>query len=69
LGGGAEAVKVLFELEDSAVVEAKALPDGIATLYRGVEGANAGFVAMDQLPVDVDQEVAVFFVEFLEHGE
>ena len=40
-------------------------PDGVAALDGGVEGADGGFVAVDQLAVDVHQEIAVAFVELL----
>ena len=48
-GGAAEAVEVFGELEDAAVVEAEAFPDGVAALHGRVEGADAGLVAVDEL--------------------
>src|SRR5690606_7369225 len=68
LGRADEAVEVGVEAEDAAVVEAEPLPDGVAALDGRVERAHAGLVAVDEATVDVDEEVAVAFVELLEHG-
>ena len=66
-GRAAEPVEVLVQAEDAAVVEAQPFPDGVAALHDRIERADAGLVAMDEAAVDVDDEVAVFVVEFLEH--
>ena len=63
----AQAVQVLDQPEDPAVVEPQALPDRVAALHRAVERADAGLVAVHELAVDVDEQVAVALVEGLEH--
>ena len=67
LGGAAQAVEVFGQLEDATVVEAEAFPDGVAALHGGIERADAGLVAVDEPAADVDDQVAVLFVGFLEH--
>eukprot|EP01026_Neomeris_dumetosa_P072435 TRINITY_DN73751_c1_g1_i1.p3 TRINITY_DN73751_c1_g1~~TRINITY_DN73751_c1_g1_i1.p3 ORF type:complete len:109 (+),score=23.66 TRINITY_DN73751_c1_g1_i1:28-327(+) len=64
----AEAFEVLLEAEDLVVVDAQPFPDRVASLDGGVEGADAGSVAVDQLAIDVDEQVFVLLVECLEHG-
>ena len=63
----AEPLEVLGQAEDFAVVNAQSLPHGVAALHGGVEWADGGLVAVQQLAVDVDDQVAVFLVEFLKH--
>ena len=48
-------------------IEPQSFPDRVAALDRRVERADAGLIPMHQLAVDVDQQIAVFFVEVLEH--
>ena len=67
LDRGATIAEVLGQAEDFAVVNAQPFPDRVTTLYCGVEWANAGLVAVQQLTVDVDKQIAVFLVEFLKH--
>ena len=43
------------------------LPHRVAALHGGVERTDAGLVAMDEPAVDVDDQVAIFFVKALEH--
>jgi len=62
-----QSVEMLVQLEDSPVVDAQALPDGVAALNRGVERADAGLVTVNQLTVDVDQQILVLRIELLEH--
>ena len=59
------AVQMFAEFEVSAVVKAQAFPDGVAALCRGIEGADPGAVAREELTINVNQEVAVPFVELL----
>ena len=57
----------LGQAEDFSVVNTKPFPHGIAPLHGGVERTDAGLVAVQQLAVYVDQQIAVFLIEFLEH--
>jgi len=59
---------VFPEFEDAAIVKSQAFPDGIAVLDGGVEGADAGFVTMNEPAVDVNDQVGVGGVVLLEHG-
>ena len=63
-----EAIEVFPEFEDAAIVKSQAFPDGIAVLDGGVEGADAGFVTMNEPAVDVNDQVGVGGVVLLEHG-
>ena len=58
---------MLQELENPAVVKPQSFPDCIAALDSRIERADPGFVAMDQLSVDIDDQVAVFRVKLLQH--
>jgi hypothetical protein len=58
---------MLLELENPSLVQPQSFPDRIAALDSRIERADSGFVAMDQLPVDVDDQVAVFRVKLLKH--
>ena len=60
---------MLLEREDPALVEPQAFPHGVATLDRAVEWAHAGLVAVRELAVHVDDQVAVPLVEFLLHRQ
>src|SRR5262245_61449577 len=66
--GTAQAIEMFGEFEDAALIKPKAFPNGVAALYGRVEGAHAGVVAMDQIPVYVDDQVLVLFVESLKHA-
>lgn len=66
-GGGPEPGEVLPQLEDAPVVQAQPLPDRIAPLHNRVERADAGFVAVNERPVHVDDEIAVPLVKPLQH--
>ncbi len=68
LGGAAKPLQVLRQAEDRSAVNAQPFPDRVASLDGGIERADPGPVAVHQLTVDVDQDVAVAFVEGLEHG-
>ena len=65
---GHQAVEVLLELEHPPVVDAQALPDGVAALDGRVERADPRLGARPEVAVDVDEDVAVLLVEVLEHG-
>src|SRR5438034_10699253 len=60
-------IKMFVQFEDAAVVESKSFPNRVAALDRRIERADSSFVAMDQLTVDVNDQVLVFRITFLEH--
>ena len=61
--------EVLVQLEDPAIVEPEPLPNGIASLHDGVEGADARLVPVKQPAVHIDDQVAVAFVRRAEACE
>ncbi len=67
--GVKEAIEMLIQLEDSPVIKPQSLPDRITSLHRRVERTNAGFVAMNELAVEVDQQVAVSLIKLLQHRD
>ena len=66
-GRAAQPVEMLGEFENAAVVQSQAFLHRVAALHDGIKWTDAGFVAMNELAVDVDEKVAVAFVESLEH--
>ena len=58
---------MLVQLEDAAVVKPQSFPDRVPALHRGIERTDPGLIAMDKPTVDVDDQVAVFLVKFLQH--
>src|SRR5207248_9671042 len=62
-----QAIQVFVKLEDPTVVESQSFPDRVTALHRRIERADRSFVAMRQNSVDVHDQVAVAFVEFLKH--
>ena len=55
LRGTAEPGEVFVQFEDAAIIEPQSFPDRIATLHRRIERADAGFVPVHELAVDVHQ--------------
>jgi len=60
---------MLVQFEDATVVEPKPLPNRVTALYRRIEWTDPGLVAMHELTVDVDDQVAVPGIKFLKHEE
>src|SRR5439155_10177162 len=60
-------VEMFVELENSTVIQAQPFPDCVAALHCRIERADPCFVTMHQLPVDIDDQVAVSLIEFLQH--
>src|SRR6266404_3603283 len=58
---------MLVQFENPALIKPQSFPNGIAALDGGIERADAGFVPTNKLTVDVDDQMAVSFVEFLQH--
>jgi len=61
-----QTVEMLVQFENPAVVNSQPFPDGIPTLHRRIERADPGFIAMKQLTVDVNDQIAISFVEALQ---
>ena len=57
------------EFENFSAIQAQAFPHRIAALHGGIEGADASLITVQKFSVDVDDQVAVFFVEGLKHGD
>ena len=62
-------IEMLLELENPALINSQSFPDGVAALNDGIEWADTSLLAMHQLTVDVYDQIAVSFVEFLQHEE
>ena len=60
---------MFFEFEDFSLVKSEPFPAGVAVLDRRVKGADSGLVAVNEISIEVDDEVFVFGIEGLEHGE
>jgi hypothetical protein len=65
--GVAQALQVVEQAENGAVVKPKALPHAVAALDDAVEGTHPGLVAMYEFAVDVDDEIFVSGVGGLSH--
>src|SRR5262245_22934991 len=62
-----QSVKMLVKLENAAVVHPQSFPNRIATLHGRIKRTDAGFVAVYELTVDINDQVAISLVEFLKH--
>jgi hypothetical protein len=62
-----QAVEVFVQFENATIVKSQAFPDRVAALHDGIEWTHAGFIAMHEPTVDIDDQVAVLLVKFLEH--
>ena len=60
---------MLVQFKDATVVEPKPLPNRVTALHRRIEWTDPGLVAMDELTIDVDDQVAVLGIKFLKHEE
>jgi hypothetical protein len=58
---------MFVQLKDAAIIEAQSFPDGVAALYSRIERANTSLIAVNQATVDIDDQVAIAFVELLKH--
>ena len=66
-GRGAQAGQVFAQLEDAPVVQPESLPDRVAPLHHGVEGADSSLVAVKEVSVHIHEKVPVALVEALKH--
>jgi hypothetical protein len=56
---------MFVQFENPALIKSQTFPDRVAALHDGVKRADARLVAMAEFAVDVDQQVAILFVELL----
>ena len=62
-----QSVEMLMQLEDASVVKPQPFPDCVTALHRGIKRTDSCFVAMHELTVDIDDQVAVLWIKFLKH--
>jgi len=62
-----QAIKVVVQFENPTLIKSQTLPDSIPTLHGRIEWTDPSLVAMNELAVDVNDQIAVSFVESLEH--
>ena len=58
---------MLVQFEDPTVVKTQPFPNRVAALHRGIERTDPGLVPMHELTIDVDDQVAVLGIKFLQH--
>src|SRR5712692_3154893 len=58
---------MLVQFEDPTIIKPQPLPNRVAPLHCRIERTDPGLVAMNELTVDVDRQVLVFGIRFLEH--
>ena len=61
-------IKMFVQFENATVIKSQTFPDSIPTLHGRIEWTDPGLIAMNELPVDVNDQVAISFVEFLQHA-
>jgi hypothetical protein len=62
-----QSVEMLMQLEDSSVVKPQSFPDCVTALHRGIKRTDPGYIAMHELTVDIDDQVAILRIKLLEH--
>src|SRR5438093_9551270 len=60
-------IEMFVQFENATAVKPQSFPNGVAALHRRIERADPRFVAMKEVTVDVNDQIAVSFVEFLKH--
>jgi hypothetical protein len=58
---------MLVQFKNAAVVEAQSLPNRVTALDNGIERANPGLIPMHELTIDVNHQVFVLRIKFLQH--
>ena len=61
-----QSVEMLVQLEDPSVVKPQPFPDCVTALHRGIKGTDPGFIAMHELTVDIDDQVAILLIKSLQ---
>jgi hypothetical protein len=62
-----QTIQMFVQLENATVIKSQTFPDSVPTLHGRIERTDPSLVAMDELAVDVNDQIAVSFVEFLKH--
>jgi hypothetical protein len=62
-------MQMFVQLEDATVIKAQTFPDSIPTLHRRIEWTDPSLIAMDELAIDINDQVAISLVEFLQHSK
>jgi len=62
-----QSVEMLMQLEDASVVKPQSFPDCVTALHRGIKRTDPGFIAMHELTVDIDDQVAISLIKSLQH--
>src|SRR4030095_785613 len=59
---------MLVKLENPAVVQPQSFPHCIPTLHGGIKRTDPSLIAVHELTVDINDQIAISLIEFLEHG-
>ena len=62
-----QTIEVFVKFENPAIVQPQSFPDRIAALHSRIKGADPGLVAVHELTVDVNNQVAISLIKFLKH--
>ena len=62
-----QAIQMFAQFENPPVVKSEAFPDSIPTLHGRIEWTDPGFIAMDELTVDINDQVKISLIGFLKH--
>jgi hypothetical protein len=60
---------MFVELENPAVVQPQSLPHRVAALHSRIKRTNPCLIAVNQLTVDINDQIAISLVEFLKHED
>ena len=65
--GRSQPVEMFTQPEDPPLVDAQAFPHRIPSLHSAVERADSRLAAVMKRPIDIDEDLAVSFIEGLKH--
>src|SRR5437667_2550820 len=58
---------MLVQFKDPTVVKTQPFPNRVAALHRRIERTDPGLVPMHKLTIDINDQVAVLGIKFLQH--
>ena len=58
---------MLVKFENPALVQPQPFPDRIAALHGRIKRADPGLIAVHELTVDANDQVAISLIKFLKH--
>ena len=58
---------MFVKFENPAIVQPQSLPHRVAALHGGIKRADSGLVAMHEVTVDINDQVAISLIKFLKH--